>query len=72
MYGIVRGVDAALVSQPDHYEDHPHSLHTLIKALCEQIMRLMEFSAEQETEDVVQAGFELCEEVLYFTYPDGT
>ena len=45
----------------------------MIKALCEQILSLMdpEYSAEQETEGVIQAGFELCEEVLHFTYNDG-
>ena len=69
----VRGVDAALVSQTDHSGDHLPSLPTMIKALCEQIYSLMdpEYSAEQETEGVIQAGFELCEEVLHFTYNDG-
>ena len=67
----VRGVDPAEISQAS-YSGGASILHKLVGDLCKQILRLMECSTEQETEDVIQAGFELWKEVLHFTYPEGT
>ena len=69
----VRGVDPAEISQAS-YSGGASILHKLVGRLCKQILRLMECSTEyeQETEEVIQAGFELWKEVLHFTYPEGT
>ena len=67
----VRGVDPAEISQAS-YSGGASILHKLVEDLCKQILRLMEYNTEQETEEVIQAGFELWKEVLHFTYPEGT
>ena len=67
----VRGVDPAEISQAS-YSGGPSLLHKLVEDLCKQILRLMEYNTEQETEEVIQAGFELWKEILHFTYPEGT
>ena len=69
---VVRGVDPAQVSQAIAiFPGGPSILHEKVENLCNQILRLMECSSEQETEEVIQAGFELWKEVLHFTYPEG-
>ena len=67
----VRGVDPAEIAQASYFGG-ASLLHKLVGGLCKQILRLMEYTTEQETEEVIQAGFELWKEVLHFTYPEGT